>query len=63
MVCDASRSSESQENYPFHRIVWPGLYIGHGDMNTLLTCNLNHNDVIVGHCHSSNIRQDDIVNS
>ena len=25
MVCDASRSSESQKNGPFHRIVWQGL--------------------------------------
>ena len=25
MVCDASRSSKSQENGPFHRIVWQGL--------------------------------------
>ena len=25
MVCDASRSSKSQENHPFHRSVWQGL--------------------------------------
>ena len=25
MVCDASRSSKSQENDSFHRIVWQGL--------------------------------------
>ena len=25
MVCDASRSSKSQENGPFHRTVWQGL--------------------------------------
>ena len=26
MVCDASKGSKSQENGPFHRVVWPGLY-------------------------------------
>ena len=26
LICDASRSSKWQENGPFHRIVWPGLY-------------------------------------
>ena len=26
IICDASRSSKSQENDPFHRNVWPGLY-------------------------------------
>ena len=25
-MCDASRSSKSQGNYPFHRSVWQGLY-------------------------------------
>ena len=25
IICDASRSSKSQENDPFHRNVWPGL--------------------------------------
>ena len=28
MVCDASRSSESQENDPFHPSVWQGLISG-----------------------------------
>ena len=27
MVCDAPRSSKSQENGPFHRNVWQSLYI------------------------------------
>ena len=27
MVCDASRTSKSQENGPFHRNVWLGLNI------------------------------------
>ena len=28
MVCDAPRSSKSQENGPFHRNVWPGFIAG-----------------------------------
>ena len=27
MICDASRSSKSQENGPYHHIVWPGLFV------------------------------------
>ena len=47
MFCDASRSSESQENGSFHRIVWQGLY------SPAQAFHVTDNNKLVskGHCH------------
>ena len=35
IVCDASRTTKSQDNGPFHRNVWQGLWF---HMDTVLVC-------------------------